>query len=92
MRKPKNLPRHELIGLKVKVVKSKNQDEERIHGRVIDETKSTLDIESEDGVKRIRKEGRTFKFDLPSREEVKVKGRVLEGRPEDRIKKKLRKW
>lgn len=92
MRKPKNLPRHELIGLKIEVVESENKDEEGIHGKVIDETKSTFKIESEDGIKRMRKKGRTFKFHLPSGEEMKVVGDVLEERPQDRIKKKLRKW
>lgn len=92
MRKPKNLPRHELIGLRVLVSGSENSSEEGTSGKVVDETKNTLTIDTENGEKRIKKTGRTFDFDLPSGKTVRVKGEVIEGRPEERIKAKLKKW
>ncbi|MFP4633679.1 MAG: ribonuclease P protein component 1 [Candidatus Aenigmatarchaeota archaeon] len=92
MRDAKNLPRHELIGLEVRVMESENEVEEGIQGKVIDEGKSVLKVEHEDDEKTLAKKGRVFNFKLPSNEEVKVEGDVLEGRPEERIKKKLRKW
>lgn len=90
MRRPKNLPRHELIGLWVEVVESENEYEEGIYGKVVDETKSTLKVEAREE-KTIKKVGRKFKFELPSGEEVKVGGDLLEGRPEERIKR-AKKW
>ncbi|MFP4115854.1 MAG: ribonuclease P protein component 1 [Candidatus Aenigmatarchaeota archaeon] len=92
MRDAKNLPRHELIGLEVRVMESENEVEEGIQGKVIDEGKGVLKVEHEDDEKTLAKKGRVFNFKLPSNEEVKVEGDVLEGRPEERIKKKLRKW
>lgn len=86
------MPRHELIGLEVEVVKSTNKDEEGIDGKVIDEMKSVLKVESGGEVKTVKKEGRTFRFGLPSDEEVEVRGAILEGRPEDRVKKRFKKW
>lgn len=92
MRTSRNLPRHELIGLEVGVVQSRNEDELGIRGKVVDETKQTLVVESGEEAKRIEKEGRVFQFDLPSGKEVRVDGIILKGRPEERIGKKLKKW
>lgn len=92
MRKLENLPRHELIGLELEVVESENKAEEGIKGKVVDERKSVLKVECEGDEKTLRKKGRVFGFKLPSNEEGKIEGEVLEGRPEERIKKKLRKW
>ncbi|MFP4116622.1 MAG: ribonuclease P protein component 1 [Candidatus Aenigmatarchaeota archaeon] len=92
MRKVENLPRHELIGLEMEVVESENTSEEGIHGKVVDEHKSVLKVECEGDEKTLRKRGRVFKFELPSGKKCKIEGELLEGRPEERIKKKLRKW
>ena len=92
MRTLENLPRHELIGLEVKVIESENEAEEGINGKVIDERESVLKVECEGDEKTLQKGGRVFRFKLPSGEEAKVEGEVIEGRPEERIKKKLRKW
>ncbi len=92
MRNPGNLPRHELIGLGVEVVESENKDEVGIKGKVVDEMKSVLKVECKGDEKTLQKRGRVFKFKLPPNKEVMVEGNILEGRPEDRIKKKLKKW
>ncbi len=92
MRKLENLPRHELIGLKTEVVESENTMEEGIRGRVVDERKNVLKVECKGEEKTVRKKGRKFKFELPSEEQCKIDGETIEGRPEDRIKKKMRKW
>jgi len=53
----------------------------------------TLIIEDEKGKRRtVPKEVCTFKIVLPDGRLLKVKGKVLLGRPEDRIKKKVRAW
>ena len=91
--KPRDLPRHELIGLKVKILKSKVKSQEGIEGRVIDETMNTLVIELPRGKRvRVLKRDCTFLFTLPSGLLVKVEGKILIGRPEDRLKKKIRYW
>jgi ribonuclease P protein subunit POP4 len=89
---PQNLVRHELIGLEAEVITSTNQSAVGIKGTVIDETRETIVIETAKGEKRLAKKDCTLRFTLPSGEAVRVDGKVLISRPEDRLKKKLRKW
>lgn len=100
---PKNIVRHELCGLKVKVAKSSDPTHEKVSGRVIDETYSTLHIEvktktakkkmkKQTQEKVIPKRSSIFIFTLPNKTKVQVDGRLLVGRPEDRIKKKFARW
>jgi len=86
---PTNLVRHELIGLKVKVVKSSEKTQKGLTGVVIDETYNTLKLETEKGEKAVVKSNCVFIFTLPDKTKVQVDGKVLVGRPEDRIKKKF---
>jgi ribonuclease P protein subunit POP4 len=89
---PENLVRHELVGLFVRITKSTNPVNVGIEGRVIDESRNTITIETKKGKKSFIKEQCVFSFLLPDGERVRVDGRVLVARPEDRIKKKFRKW
>lgn len=89
---PENLVMHELIGLSVKIIRSTNPVNTGIEGRVIDETRNTIIIETKNGKKSFVKEQCTFSFLLPSGERINVDGRILVARPEDRIKKKQKKW
>lgn len=92
MRTPENLVRHELIGLRMKVVDSSNPKNVGIKGRIVDETRNILVIEKTDGKEvKLVKEENVFVFDLGG-ERISVDGKILVGRPEDRIKKKFRKW
>ncbi len=86
---PKTLVRHELIGLRVRVAESKDPTLSEREGIVIDETKNTLVLE--DGKKRVRviKDQTRFEFALGGKV-VEVDGKILVGRPEDRIKKRFR--
>jgi len=85
----KNLVRHELIGLEVKVKKSTNKSQIGIKGKVVDETYNMLVIETKKGERMVEKKSCVFVFKLPNGKKVEVEGWVLVGRPEDRIKKKL---
>ena len=88
-----NIVRHELIGLPVKVAASSDPTHAKISGRVIDETYNMLKIEAKAGREKvISKSSSIFIFTLPNKSKVKVDGKVLVGRPEDRIKKKIAKW
>jgi len=92
MRTPENLVKHELIGLKVRIVESTNPKNIGMSGRVIDETRNTLVIEKADGRGvTLPKEAHVFSFEVGS-VWVKVDGKLLVARPEDRIKKKFKKW
>jgi ribonuclease P protein subunit POP4 len=81
---------NEFIGLKTKVVKSTNQDSVGISGQVIDETKNTFIIRHKDEDKTVVKNLSVFHFTMPDCTIVEVNGKVILGRPEDRLKKKLR--
>ena len=89
---PKNLIRHELIGLAVEVADSTNKFQIGIKGIVVDETKNTLTIETEIGLKKIQKKGAIFIFKIPNGKKVKVNGIKIITRPEERVKLKVKKW
>jgi ribonuclease P protein subunit POP4 len=91
MRNEKNILRHELIGLSVEVAESKIKTYENIKGKIIDETEKTFMIKTNDKRKRVLKKNTTFIVSLPKKR-LKIKGDLLIGRPEDRIKKKIKKW
>ncbi|NOZ76573.1 MAG: ribonuclease P protein component 1 [Euryarchaeota archaeon] len=84
-----NLKRHELIGLKVKVVAATNPPLVGIEGRVVDETMNMLVIEEKGKEKAVPKKEVTLEIDTGT-EKVKVVGREILGRPEDRIKRTRR--
>ncbi|MEM5872771.1 MAG: ribonuclease P protein subunit [Candidatus Aenigmatarchaeota archaeon] len=88
-----NLVRHELIGLKVKILDSKNKSLKKIKGIVVDETYNTIIIEKKNKKRKVvPKKSTIFLFELDNNKKVKVLGDILIGRPEDRIKKKFPKW
>ncbi len=83
-----NIINHELIGLEVEVLKDSNSYNEGVKGVISDETMNTLVIENTI-VKRIAKKDAVFKFLLHDKA-VKVEGKVLLGRPENRVKKTVK--
>ncbi len=89
---PKNLVRHEIIGLEVKIKESTDPTLKNLKGRVIDETYNTFKIEVGKKEKIIPKKDCIFIFILPNKTKVQVDGKLLVGRPEDRIKKKFPRW
>ncbi|MEM5790615.1 MAG: ribonuclease P protein component 1 [Candidatus Aenigmatarchaeota archaeon] len=89
---PKNLVRHELIGLQIKIKESTDPTLKNLRGRIIDETYNTLKVEVEEKEKIIPKKNCIFIFILPNKTKVQVDGKLLVGRPEDRIKKKFPRW
>ena len=58
----KNIVLNELIGLKVKVLKSLDKKQKGLEGIVVDETKNTLIIETKDGIKWLVKKVSRFRF------------------------------
>ena len=80
----------EFIGLKAKVVKSQNPGYVRISGTVVNETRNTFTILHEGKEKVVVKDTAIFHFTLPDGSIIEIDGKVLLGRPEDRVKRTVR--
>lgn len=90
---PQNILHHELIGLRVKIVGSVDRSIVNITGTIIDETEKTLVILSNQTEKRITKHIVKLHIILPDGSVVEIDGKKLLGRPENRVKKPIRrKW
>lgn len=89
----KNLLNHELIGLKVKIVQSKNETLVGKKGSVVDETKHTFLLresnKKEKKESKVIKKDSTFSFDVGGKN-IEVKGENLVGNPWERLKKKIK--
>lgn len=89
---PENLVRHELIGLPCRVKDSTNKALIGLEGKIVDESRQTLTLETKNRKKNLIKDQCVFSFRIPSRKWVRVDGKILVARPEDRIKKKFKDW
>ena len=81
---PRTLVKHELVGLEVETGE--------IKGKVVAETKNMIMIQTENGVKKVEKKSHAFAFTLADGKKVQVSGNYLSGRPEERVKTKVKKW
>lgn len=81
MRTAKNLCRHELIGLKVRV--SGKSGLSGLAGKIVDETMSMLVVEAKGEIKKVPKKGNEFTF---PEYDTALAGEEILARPEDRIK------
>jgi ribonuclease P protein subunit POP4 len=75
------------IGIPVEIIKSASRKLIGLRGKIVDETKNLLVLETEKGIKRIQKNGNTFLFGLESGEKIEVDGKKIMFRPEERPKK-----
>lgn len=82
----KDVARHELIGKKVEVTQAENPCLVGIKGKVIDETMNTLTLECEGKKKRLIKSQIKFKMKIGEKI-LEMDGKIIVGRPEDRIKR-----
>jgi len=74
---------HELIGQRVEIINAKNSSLIGIKGNVIDETKNTIILETDEGTKTLLKQA-ILKVKLQSGEEITLPTK----RAEERIKGK----
>lgn len=82
--------KQELIGLDCAVVDSTDPKSVGLEGVVVDETLRTLTLRlGAPGARRVQvaKAACTFEFRPPGKDPVRVPGRSIEFRPEDRTKK-----
>jgi len=77
-----NFLRGEFIGLKAKVLDSKDSSLKGIEGIIIDETKNMMVIETPKGIKKVAKNIAIFEIDGHS-----IDGKKIRYRPEERIGK-----
>lgn len=84
-----NILIHEIIGLEMEVLKDSNPSNKYFKGFVTDESKNTITLEGnkkriiakKDAVLLLTIDGKT----------MQIEGKSLLGRPEDRIKRKIKK-
>ncbi|MBN2250556.1 MAG: ribonuclease P protein component 1 [Candidatus Altiarchaeota archaeon] len=86
---PHNILRHELTGLKAAVVEATHTGY-KCSGVIIAETRNTLKIKNGECTKTIPKDCIKIEVRLPGGGSVRLDGRLITSRPEDRIKKKHR--
>ncbi len=82
---PQNAIVHELIGLDVLVADASNPFHRGVSGRIVDETKNMLAIETTTGIKQIPKQHSIFRLNLTGNRVVEIDGSVLGLAPEKRI-------
>jgi ribonuclease P protein subunit POP4 len=80
----------EFIGLDAKIAKSTQPDNVEIKGKVVDETRNTFVIIHDNKKKVIVKDTAVFHFTFHDNTVVAIDGKLLVGRPEDRVKKRIR--
>ena len=83
---PKNIIKHELIGLDVEITKSKNKSLVGLKGKITDETKNMFVIKSKGVEKKIIKKENTFKI-FTGEKWVEIIGELMVSKPEKRTKK-----
>ncbi len=85
----KNIVRAELIGKTVKVHDAKNPSIKDMEGKIVDETKHTLKIQTKNGTKTIMKN--QVVLDIKhDKHTIRIQGEKITGRSEERIKKKVK--
>ena len=85
-----SIVQHEFIGLEATVVKSSNPDVIGITGNIVDETRNTFTILNGNIQRVIVKGISVFDFVLSDGIVVELDGKVMMGRPEDRLRKRPR--
>jgi len=82
--------RGEFIGAEGKITKSRHSDYVGISGEVINETKNTFTILHAGKAKSVIKDSAVFHFKFSDGTIAEIDGKLLVGRPEDRLKKSVK--
>lgn len=83
---PGNITQHELIGLDAEVSEATNKSLKGLKGKITDETQNTITITNKDKTRKILKSQVKITV-IINNQTVEIDGKVLVGRPEERIKK-----
>jgi ribonuclease P protein subunit POP4 len=82
--------RCEFIGTEVQIAKSSHHGNVGMSGKIVDESRNTFTLLCEGKRKTVVKDSSVFRFEFPDRTIVEIEGRLLAGRPEDRLKKTIK--
>ena len=82
--------RYEFIGTQANVAASLHEGYVGLGGSVIAETRNTLTLLDRGHAKSIIKESAVFDFSFEDGTVVEIDGKLLVGRPEDRLKKNIK--
>ena len=86
---PQEVAGCELIGTKIRIVEATNKSLIGFEGKVIDETRNTIVVESKHKEITLIKEQITMELKYKNKK-FRVNGKILVARPEDRLKLKLK--
>jgi ribonuclease P protein subunit POP4 len=82
--------RYEFIGLQGLVAQSQHKDYLGVGGTVISETRNTFTFQSKGRKQSVIKKSAIFNFKFDDGATVQIDGKLLVGRPEDRLKKTMK--
>jgi ribonuclease P protein subunit POP4 len=82
--------RFEFVGTEGKVARSPHRGYVGLGGKVISETRNTFTFLKEGKAKSVIKESAFFNFKFDDGTVVEIDGKLLVGRPEDRLKKSIK--
>jgi len=82
--------RCEFVGTEVQIAKSSHHGNVGMSGKVVDESRNTFTVLCEGKRKTIVKDSSVFRFEFSDRTVVEINGKLLAGRPEDRLKKTIK--
>jgi ribonuclease P protein subunit POP4 len=80
----------EFIGTNCRITESRHSHYVGIAGEVVDESKNTFTIAQAGKAKSVIKEAAVFQFAYSDGAIVEIDGKLLVGRPEDRLKKSIK--
>ena len=82
--------RFEFIGVEGRVAQSPHDDYVGVGGKIVGETRNTFIFINEGKRRSVIKESAVFNFKFDDGTIVQIDGRLLVGRPEDRLKKSIK--
>jgi ribonuclease P protein subunit POP4 len=82
--------RDEFIGTEARIAESRHANYIGTSGLIVDETKNTFTLGKAGKTKKIIKEAAVFHFKFSDGTAVEINGKLLVGRPEDRLKKTVK--
>ena len=81
-----------LSGFNVEIKKSSSPELEGLKGVIKEETSGLLKIQTDKGFLWVQKVGQIFEIELADKSKVIVDGNIIEGKPENRVKKRAKNW
>ena len=81
-----------LYGFNVEIKKSSSPELEGLKGVIKEETSGLLKIQTDKEFLWVQKVGQIFEIELADKSKVIVDGHIIEGKPENRVKKRAKNW